>query len=193
MTLLGLAINVRHGYVRVAEVVRLRNASSHTFLGPVSFPLPLGARYITFSDGLHQPRVDGAQILDHLIVRPGDYQVAYGYSVAGSGKVTLDRRLLLPVERMESFTSAPSEARSPRLEPLPTVTNAGQTYTRASAHTVPAGDLAISVIGVPAPRMWPAPAAAGTLAGLLIIGLVAAIARDAREAPGGVAPGAQNR
>ncbi len=193
VALLGLAVDVQQGYVRVSEVVHLHNASSHTFLGPVSFPLPHGAQYITFSDGLHQPRVDGVQILDRLIIRPGDHPAAYGYSVAGSGEVALDRRLPLPVERMEVFTSAPAEVRSPLLQPLPTVTNEGQTYTRASARAVPPGDLAMSVIGVPASRRWPAPAAAGTLAGLLIIGLMAAIAREGREAPGGVALEAQNR
>ncbi len=191
--LLGLAIDVQQGYVRISEVVHLHNASSQTFLGTVNFPLPRGAQYITFSDGLHEPRVDGSQILDRLIIRPGDHQVAYGYSVAGSGEVALDRRLLLPVERMELFTSAPAEVRSPLLQPLPTVTNEGQTYTRASARAVPPGDLAMSVIGVPVSRRWPAPVAAGTLAGLLIIGLMAAIAKEGREPPGGVAPGAQNR
>ncbi len=193
VALLGLAIDVQQGYVRVSEVVHLHNASSHTFLGPVSFPLPKNARYVTFSDGLHQPRVDGAQILDRLIIRPGDHQVAYGYSVAGSGEVGLDRRLTLPVDRLELFTAAPAEVRSTLLQPLPTVTNEGRTYTRASARAVPPGDLAMSVIGVPAPRTWPAPAAAGTLAGLLIIGLMVAIAREGREGPGGVAPGTKNR
>lgn len=193
VALFGMAVDVQPGYVRISEVVHLQNPTSQTFVGPVVFPLPRGARYITFSDGLRQPKVEGTQILDQVIVRPGALQVAYGYSVAGSGELALDRRLLLPVERMELFTSAPAEVRSPRLQPLPTVTNEGQMYTRASGRAVPRGDLAMSVIGVPAPRMWLAPAAAGTLAGLLIIGLMAAIAREGRQAPGGVAHSAQNR
>ena len=180
VALLGLAIDVQPGYVRISEVVHLQNSTSQTFLGPVSFPLPRGARYVTFSDGLHQPRVEGAQILDRLIVRPGAHQLAYGYSVAGSGEVALDHRLALPVERLELFVAAPAEARSPRLQPLPTVTNEGQTYTRASGRAIPPVDLAMSVIGVPSPRTWLAPVAAGTLAGLLIIGLMAAIAREGR-------------
>jgi hypothetical protein len=193
VALLGLAVDVQPGYVRISEVVHLQNPTSQTFLGLVSFPLPAGARYITFSDGLHEPQVQGAQILDRLIIRPGAHQVAYGYSVAGSGEVSLDRRLTLPVERIELFTAAPAEARSPRLQPLPSVTNEGQTYTRASGRAVPPGDLPMSVVGVPAVRMWLAPAAAGTLAGLLIVGLMWAIAREARAGTGGVAPGAQNR
>jgi len=193
VALLGMAVDVQPGYVRISEVVHLQNPTSQTFLGPVAFPLPRGARFITFSEGLYQPRVEGAQILDRLIVRPGAHQVAYGYSVAGSGEVALDRRVPLPVERLELFTSAPAEVRSPRLQPLPTVTNEGQTYTRASGRALPPGDLTMSVVGVPAVRTWLAPAAAGTLAGLLIIGLMWAIAREGRTRPGGVALGVQNR
>jgi hypothetical protein len=193
VALFGMVVDVQPGYVRISEVVHLQNPTSQTFLGPVVFPLPRGARYITFSDGLRRPKVEGTQILDQVIVRPGALQVAYGYSIAGSGEVAVDRRLLLPVDRIELFTAAPAEVRSPRLEPLPNVTNEGQMYTRASGRAVPPGDLAMSVVGVPAARMWLAPAAAGTLAGLLIIGLMAAIAREAQEAPGGVVPEPQNR
>jgi hypothetical protein len=191
--LLGMMVDVQPGYVRISEVVHLQNPASQTFLGPVTFPLPPGARYITFGDGLHEPQVQGTQILDRLIIRPGAYQVAYGYSVPGSDEIPLDRRLTLPVERIEVFTVAPAEARSPRLQQLPAVTNEGQTYTRASGRAVPQGDLAMSIVGVPAVQMWLAPAAAGTLAGLLIVGLMWAVAREEREAGGGVAPGAQNR
>lgn len=181
IALLGMAVDVQPGYVRVSEVVHLQNATSQTFLGPVTLPLPRAARFVTFHQGLHAPRVEGAAILDRLIVRPGAHQVAYGYSVAGAGEVRLDRRLILPVERLELFTTAPAEVRSPRLQPSPTVTSEGKTYTRATARAVPVGDLAMAVVGVPAPRHWQAPAAAAVLAVLLAIGLVWAAVRDERE------------
>jgi len=178
VTLLGLAIDVQAGYVRVSEVVHLRNATSRTLLGDVSFPLPRGARYVTFMDGLHQPRVEGARIVDRLVVRPGEHQLGYAYSVAGGGEIALDRRLVFALERLEVFVSAPAEARAAPLRPLPTVTtDEGQTYTRASGRNVPAGDFAIAVIGVPSPRLWLAPAAAGALAALLIAGLAWAVIR----------------
>lgn len=178
ISLLGIAVEARMGYVRVSEAVHLQNASSQTFLGGVVFPLPQGARYVTFHQGLHQPRVEAGAIVDRLIVRPGTHQVAYGYSVAASGEADLGRRLLLPVERLELFMTDPAEARSPRLQPATPVTSEGQTYTRATARAVPAGDLPLAVTGVPALRLWPAPAAAAALAGLLALGLGWATLRE---------------
>ena len=152
-----------------------------------SFPLPRGARFITFHEGLHQPRVEGDRILDRLIVRPGAHQVAYGYTVAGVGEISLDRQMPLSIERIELFTAAPAEVRSPRVQQEPTVTTEGRTYTRASGRALPAGALTLTVVGVPALGHWLAPAAAGTLAGLLFLGLVWAIlsAERGREAGGG--------
>lgn len=178
ISLLGIAVEAQKGYVRVSEAVHLQNAGSQTFLGSVVFPLPPGARYVAFHQGLHQPRVEAGAIVDRLIVRPGTHQVAYGYSVAASGEVDLGRKLLLPVERLELFTTDPAQARSPRLQHATPVTSEGQTYTRATARAVPVGDLALAVIGVPALRLWPAPAAAAALAGLLVLGLAWAALRE---------------
>ncbi len=178
VSLLGIAVEARAGYVRVSEAVHLQNAGSQTFLGGVVLPLPVGARYVAFHQGLHQPRVEAGAIVDRLIVRPGTHQIAYGYSVAGSGEVDLGRRLPLPVERLELFTTDPAQARSPRLQHATPVTSEGQTYTRATARAVPAGDLVLAVTGVPAVRLWPAPAAAALLAGLLALGLAWATLRE---------------
>lgn len=178
VSLLGIAVEVRQGYVRVSEVVHLQNPTSQTFMGEVTFPLPPGARFVAFADGFHQPRFADGRIGDRLIVRPGSHQLAYMYSIGGSGEVGLKRRLGLPVDRLELFVTAPAEARSPRLQALPSVTNEGQTYTRASGRAVPAGDLDVVVAGVPATRQWLAPAAAGALAAVLIAGLVWAVAKS---------------
>ncbi|MDR7522242.1 MAG: carboxypeptidase-like regulatory domain-containing protein [Armatimonadota bacterium] len=185
--LLGVAVDVRAGYVRVSEVAHLQNPTTRTLLGEVVIPLPRGGRYVTFLEGFHQPRARDAQIADRLIVRPGGHQLAYAYSLPGSGEVSLDRRLVWPTDRVEVFVTAPAEARSPRLQPMPAVTNEeGRTFTRASGRAVPPGDLPISVIGVPDARLWTAPAAAGTLAVVLTVGLMWAIRRA------GVVTGAQN-
>lgn len=180
ISLLGLAVEARKGYVRVSEAVHLQNSGTVTFLGRVVLPLPAGAQYVAFYQGLHQPRVEDGAIVDRLIVRPGTHQVAYGYSVAGSGVADLGRRLLLPVERLELFTTAPAEALSPRLQQSTPVTSEGRTYTRATARAVPAGDLVLTVAGVPAVRLWPAPAAAAVLAVLLTLGLAWAALREGR-------------
>ncbi|MBM3469212.1 MAG: carboxypeptidase regulatory-like domain-containing protein [Armatimonadetes bacterium] len=178
ISLLGIAVEARTGYVRVSEAVHLQNAGSQTFLGAVVFPLPLGAKYVTFHQGLHQPRVEAGAIVDRLIVRPGTHQVAYGYSVAASGEVDLGRRLPLPVERLELFTTDPAQARSPRLQQATPVPSEGQDYARATARAVPAGDMTLVVVGVPRVRLWPAPAAAAVLAGLLALGLAWAALRE---------------
>jgi hypothetical protein len=178
-SLLGVAVDVQQGYVRVNEVVHLVNPSTRTFLGDVTFPLPAGARFVVFGEGFHQPRVSGPAITDRLIVRPGGHQVAYMYAVRGNGEVALDRRVALPVDRLELFVAAPAEARSPRLQGLPSVANEGQTYTRASGRAVPPGDLALTIAGVPSLRLWAAPAAAGTLAAMLVVGLMWAVSRTA--------------
>jgi len=180
-TLIGMAIDVQPGYVRISEVVHLQNGTSQTFLGNIAFPLPRGARFITFHEGLHRPAVQGDRITDRLIVRPGSHQAAYAYTLAGEGEIVLDRQIPLPVERLELFATAPAEVRSPRLEPAPTVTEEGRTYTRASGRSVPAGLLPMTIAGVPAVRLWPAPAAAGTLAALLVVGLGWAVLASGRE------------
>jgi hypothetical protein len=186
-SLLGLAVDVQQGYVRVNEVVHLVNPSTRTFLGDITFPLPAGARFVVFGDGFHQPRVTGPAITDRLIVRPGGHQVAYVYAVRGNGEVSLARRLAMPVDRLEMFVADPAEARSPRLQGLPSVTNEGQTYTRASGRAVPPGDLDLVIAGVPPLRLWAAPAAAGVLAAVLVVGLMWAIVRTSAngEASGG--------
>jgi hypothetical protein len=182
MALLGVAVEVWRGYLRVSEVVHLQNPTIRTFLGDVVFPLPAGARYVTFGEGFHRPRADGGAITDRLIVRPGAHQVAYMYAVGGSGDVSLDRRLAIPADRLEIFVRAPGEARGPALQPLPSVTSEGQVYTRATARAVPRGDLRLTITGVPSARSWLAPVAAGTLAALLIVGLMLGIARMSPEA-----------
>ncbi|MDR7483948.1 MAG: carboxypeptidase-like regulatory domain-containing protein [Armatimonadota bacterium] len=185
--LLGVAVDVRAGYLRVSEVAHLQNPTTRTLLGEVIIPLPRGARYVTFLEGFHQPRAQGAQITDRLIVRPGGHQLAYAYSLPGSGEVSLDRRVVWPTDRVEVFVTAPADVRSPRLQPTPAVTDEdGRTFARASGRAVPPGDLPMSVIGVPDARLWTAPAAAGTLAAVLTVGLMWAMLR------GGVVTGAQN-
>lgn len=186
--LLGVAVEAYVGYVRVSEVMHLQNPTTRTFLGDVVLPLPQGARYVVFGEGFHQPRAEGARITDRLIVRPGSHQLAYAYSVAGAGEVALDRSISLPVDRLEVFVTAPAEARSPRLQPLPAATEEGRTYTRATGRALPAGDLAMTVLGVPARRWWRAPAAAMLLAGMLVAGLLAATARAGRYWARGVEP-----
>jgi hypothetical protein len=104
------------------------------------------------------------------------------YAVGGSGDVSLDRRLAIPADRLEIFVRAPGEARGPALQPLPSVTSEGQVYTRATARAVPRGDLRLTITGVPSARSWLAPVAAGTLAALLIVGLMLGIARMSPEA-----------
>lgn len=186
--LLGVAVETYAGYVRVSEVMHLQNPTTRTFLGDVVLALPRGARYIIFGEGFHQPRAEGARITDRLIVRPGAHQLSYAYSVAGAGEVDLDRSISLPVDRLEVFITAPAEARSPRLQPLPAATEEGRTYTRATGRALPAGNLALTVLGVPAHRWWRAPAAAGLLAVVLMVGLVAATARAGRYWARGVEP-----
>lgn len=174
---LGIAVDALPGYVRVNEVLHLQNPTTRTFLGEIRLSLPRGARYVVFGDGFHQPKAEGGVITDRLIVRPGAHQLGYAYSVGGGGEVTLDRELLLPVDRIEMFVTAPAEARSPRLQSLPSETNEGRVYARASGRAVPAGRLELSVLGVPSARLWLAPVAAGTLAALLAVGLMVALAR----------------
>src|SRR3990170_434159 len=176
---LGIAVDALPGYVRVNEVIHLQNPTTRSFMGEIRLPLPRGARYVVFTDGFHQPRADGAVITDRLIVRPGSHQVAYAYSVGGGGEVSLDRELALPVDRVEMFVAAPAEARSPRLQALPIVTSEGRVYTRASGRAAPPGELKLAIAGVPSSRLWLPPVASGTLAALLVVGLMVAIARTA--------------
>jgi len=172
VVLLGLAIDVHPGYVRISEVVHLQNSTSQTFGGDVVYPLPRGARFVTFHEGLRRPAVRDDRIVDQLTVPAGSpHQAAYAYTVAGTGAIVLDRSLPLPVERVEVFTVAPAGLHSPNLQAAPAMTRNGRAYTRATGLTVPAGSLHMTVLGVPAVRRWPAPAAAGTLAALLSLGL----------------------
>jgi len=172
IVLLGLAIDVHPGYVRISEVVHLQNNTSQTFRGDVVYPLPRGARFVTFHEGLSRPAVQDDRIVDQLTVPAGSsHQAAYAYTVAGTGAIVLDRSLLLPVERVEVFTVAPAAVHSPNLRFAPAMTRDGRTYTRAMSLNLPAGSLPMTVLGVPAVRRWPAPAAAGTLAALLSLGL----------------------
>ncbi len=172
VVLLGLAIDVHPGYVRISEVVHLQNSTSQTFRGDVVYPLPRGARFVTFHEGLSRPSVQDDRIVDQLTVPAGSsHQAAYAYTVAGTGAIVLDRLLPLPVERLEVFTIAPAGVHSPNLRAAPAMTREGRTYTRAMGLNVPAGSLPMTVLGVPAVRRWPAPAAAGTLAALLSLGL----------------------
>lgn len=178
-SLLGLVVDVMPGYVRVSEFIHLHNPTARTFLGDVVLPLPKDARYVTYAEGFHQPRVEAAGIKDRLVVRPGGHQVAYQYFVGGEGQVVLDRRLTVPVDRVEMLVAAPAEARSPRLRALPAAPHeeTGRTYTRASGRAVPSGDFSVAVTGVPSVGLWRAPVAAGLLAACLAIGLMWAIAR----------------
>ncbi len=172
VVLLGLAIDVHPGYVRISEVVHLQNATSQTVRGDVVYPLPRGVRFVTFHEGLSRPAVQDDRIVDQLTVPAGSsHQAAYAYTVAGTGAIVLDRSLPLPVERVEVFTVAPAAVHSPHLRLAPAMTRDGRTYTRAIGFNVPAGSLPMTVLEVPAVQRWPAPAAAGTLAALLSLGL----------------------
>jgi hypothetical protein len=174
VALLGVAVDVHAGYVRVWEVAHLANATARTFLGDVAIPLPPAARYVTVHAGFDRPRTAAGEIRDRLAVRPGAHQLSFSYAVAGAGTVSLDRRLRWSVDRAVVFVAAPAEVRSPRFQSAPEVVMEGRRYTRAWARAVPPGDLALAVVGVPPLRRWPAPAAAAGLAGVLAAGLAAA-------------------
>jgi hypothetical protein len=179
VTFVGAAIDVHRGYVRVSEIVHLRNATTRTFLGELRLALPPRAQFVTFHEGWHRPAVDGDRLRDRLTVRPGAYRLAYSYSVAGSGTVILDRPLAVPIDRVEVFVLAPAAVLGPALTAQPATMNEGRLFNRASARSVAAGPLAMQVAGVPADARWQAPAAAGALAAALLIGLVAAALRAA--------------
>jgi 5-hydroxyisourate hydrolase-like protein (transthyretin family) len=182
--LLGIAVDIFPGYVRVSEGLRLRNPTTRTFQGDVRLPLPRGAVYITYQDGLHIPSVEGVTIRDRLVVRPGAHEIAYAYSVAGSGDVLLRRDLSFAVDRLEVFTQAPSEARAEGLQPGASTDVDGRFYTRAFGRNLRPGPFNLTVAGVPDARLWPAPSAAGTLAGLLVVGLLWAWWRAGRQEGG---------
>lgn len=188
--LLGIAVDVHLGYVRIAEVIHLQNDSPQIFSEAVAFPLPRGARYVTVHEGLRRPSVEGDRIVARLIVPPGSsHQVTYAYAVAGEGTIGLDRALPLLVERLEVLVVAPADVRSPRLQSAPIIVREGRTYLRASGHNVPAGSLQMTVVGVPKVKQWPAPAATGGLGGLLGLGLGWAVVTFRRavqvQRPGG--------
>jgi len=184
VVLLGIAVDVQPGYVRISEVFQLQNGGPQIFSEAVAFPLPRGARYVTFHEGLQRPSVEGDRIVARLTVGPGSsHQVTYAYTVAGEGTIGLDRALPLLVERLEVLVVAPADVRSPRLQSAPTIVREGRTYLRAAGHNVPAGSLPMTVVGVPEVRRWPAPAAAGGLGGLLVLGLGWAVLTFRRAVP----------
>ncbi len=180
VVLLGVAVDAFPGYLRISEVVHLGNPSNLTFSGRVALPLPRGARYLTFVEGLHRPTVDGDTLIDDLVVRPGGHQLAYGYSVGGAGEIPLDRRWEIPIDRIEVLVSPPAEARSPHLQPGLPVSAEDRSYRRASGAAVAPGILSLGIVGVPRARLWIAPAAAAALAGALAAGLAWAAAREVR-------------
>ncbi|MDR7481761.1 MAG: carboxypeptidase-like regulatory domain-containing protein [Armatimonadota bacterium] len=171
VALVGMVVEVHAGYVRVFEVWHLRNTTVRTYRGDVGIPLPQGARYVRYHAGFHQPRVERGEIRDRIVVRPGADQLSFSYAVAGAGAAVLDRPLRLPVDRAVVFAGAPAEIRSPQFQPAPPLESEGRRYARAWARALRPGDLVLTVAGVPPVRRWPAPTAAGTLAGLLAVGL----------------------
>lgn len=181
IALLGMAVDAYPGYLRISEVVHLSNPVNLTFTGRVALPLPRGALYVTFVEGQHRPVVEGDALVDSLIVRPGGHQLAYAYTVGGTGEVSLERRWEVPIDRVEVLVSPPAEARSPHLRPGLGVAEGDRSYTRASGVAVPAGVLTMSVVGIPEARLWMAPAAAAMLAGLLAAGLLWTATREGRD------------
>jgi 5-hydroxyisourate hydrolase-like protein (transthyretin family) len=177
VALLGVAVEVHAGYVRVVEVLHLQNATARTFLGDVAVPLPQAARYVTYHAGFDRPRTERDEIRDRIVVRPGAHQLSFSYAVAGAGTVPLDRQLRLPVDRAVVFVTAPAEVRSPQFWPAPAVEGEDGRYTRAWARALAPGHLVLAVTGVPPLRRWPAPGAAAALAGLLVVGLAQALRR----------------
>jgi hypothetical protein len=144
-------------------------------------PLPRAAQYVTLHEGFRAPRVGADAIEDQLVAAPGAHRLAFAYSVAGIGEVDLDRRVVWRIERLEVFTLAPAETRSPHLAPGARTTIEGRTFTRASGRFLAPGALGLTVTGVPANARWPAPAAAAMLAGVLAIGLAGAAVRARRS------------
>lgn len=175
--LLGIGAEVHAGYVRVSEVLHLENTSTQAIAADVSIPFPSAARFLTFHEGLSQPRVEGDRIVDRLTLPPGLYRIVYAYTMGGAGEVALNRYLPMPIERVDVLTTAPAAIKSEGLTPLPPVTLGRRTFLRASGRISTPGTLALAVTGVPASRHWPAPVAAAFLAGLLLVGLGHAAAR----------------
>lgn len=174
---LGIGIETFPGYVRVSEVVHLRSSSPRAFAGEVVLPLPPAARFVTYHEGLAKPRVEADGIIDTMTIGPKIHRVVYAYSVAGAGTVKLDRRATMPIERVDVLALAPAEIRSDHLASALPLTLRGRIYFRASGRVDAPGTLGLSVTGVPALRRWPAPAAAATMAVMLLVGLALAIAR----------------
>ncbi|MGH2372470.1 MAG: hypothetical protein ACRDIC_03205 [bacterium] len=174
---LGIGIETFPGYVRVSEVVHLKSSSPRAFVGEVVLPLPPAARYVTYHEGLFKPRVEADRIVDTMTIGPGVHRVVYAYSVAGAGTVKLDRQATMPIERVDVLTLAPAAVRSDHLAAALPVTLRGQIYFRASGRVQAPGAFTLSVTGVPALRRWPAPAAAATMAVMLLLGLAVAMVR----------------
>ena len=174
---LGIGIEIFPGYVRVSEVLHLKSSSPRVFVGEVVLPLPPGARFITYHEGLVKPRVETDRIVDTMTIGPEIHRVVYAYSLAGAGTVKLDRQVTMPIERVDVLTTAPATVQSDHLASTLPVTLRDQVYFRASGRVQAPGIFTLSVTGVPAPQRWPAPAAAATMAVMLLIGLAIAIAR----------------
>lgn len=175
--LLGIGIEAYPGYVRVSEVLHLENSSTRVFSGDVTIPIPASAGFLTYHEGLFNPRVESDRIVDRMTIGPGAHRVVYAYSVVGSGTVNLDRPATMLIERVDVLALAPAGIRSDRLTAAPSVSLRGRTYLRASGAVAAPGTFTLSVTGVPALRRWPAPAAAATLGAILLIGLAVAMVR----------------
>lgn len=198
VALMGIAVEVFPGYVRVSEVINLEHTGPRAITGEFAFGVPAAARYIAFHEGLNRPRVEGTRIVDRLTLSAGAHRVAFSYSVAGSGDVDLSRPAPLPIDRLLVLATAPARIRSPQLAPLAPLGAEGRTVERAAGRGIGPGALTLRVDGVPAARHWAAPAAAAFLAAILAAGLAAAAVAQARgrrgaPPPGGVVSEAWNR
>ncbi|MGH2402845.1 MAG: hypothetical protein ACRDGN_00130 [bacterium] len=175
--LLGIGIEAHPGYVRISEVLHLENPTARELSKEVTIPLPAGARFVTYHEGLFRPRVEADRIIDRMTIGPGMHRVVYAYSVAGAGEVDLGRRAAMPIDRVDVLSLAPTQVRSDVLAAAPPVTSQGRTYLRATGRLSAPGTLTLAVTGVPALRRWPAPAAAATMGAMLLIGLAVAMSR----------------
>ncbi len=174
---MGIGVETFPGYVRVSEVIHLRSSTPRAYVGEVVLPLPPGARFVTYHEGLVKPRVETDRIVDTMIIGSGMHRVVYAYSIAGAGTVKLDRQATMMIERVEVLSLAPATIHSDHLASALPVTLRNQIYFRASGRVQAPGVFTLSISGVPVLRRWPAPAAAATMAVMLLIGLAVAISR----------------
>ncbi len=174
---LGIGIEAHPGYIRVTEVLHLENPLDRGVVGEVTIPLPPSARFVTYHEGLFQPRVTSDRIIDRVTIAPGIHRVVYAYSVVGAGEIDLGRQVASPIAQVDVLTIAPVAARSDVLTAVPPVTTQGRTYLRASGRVSAAGAFALSVTGVPVLRRSPAPVAAGVMGAILLTGVIYAMSR----------------